>query len=379
MRGSINLGKIFGIPLRLHYTWFIIFALVTFSLVLYPWVEPPYPPIEQRIILGILTSLLFFASIITHELAHSILAIRNNIPVKEITLFVFGGVSQITKEATHPRTELLVAVVGPLTSLALAGIFYGVYLLLAGTQQGLAANLMWWLARINAFLAAFNLIPGFPLDGGRIFRAIVWQRTQDYHRATRIATRVSQVIAYAFMAGGIALIIFIPQQWFLGLWLTFIGWFLRDAARTSYQQVLLRDALVGITARQVTDYGCPLISPDLNLMELVQRHVLPTGRSCFLISWGAKLEGMVTLQQIRKVPRDRWTITSVQDVMTPASKLKVAYADQDMLSVLQEMNGQNANHIPVMEARKVIGAINREDIGRFLRTRAQFGTSSTPR
>jgi Zn-dependent protease len=379
MRGNISLGKIFGIPLRLHYTWFIIFALVTFSLVLYPLVERPYPPIEQRIILGILTSLLFFASIITHELAHSILAIRNNIPVKEITLFVFGGVSQITKEATHPRTELLVAVVGPLTSLALAGIFYGVYLVLAGTQQSLAANLMWWLARINLLLAAFNLIPGFPLDGGRIFRALVWQRTHDYHRATRIATKVGQGIAYAFMAGGIVLIIFIPENWFLGLWLTFIGWFLRDAARTSYQQVLLRDALVGITARQVTDYGCPLISPDLNLMELVQRHVLITGRSCFLISWGAELEGMVTLQQIRKVPRDRWAITSVQDIMAPASKLKVAYADQDILSVLQEMNGENANHIPVMEAGKVVGAINREDIGRFLRTRAQFGTGSTPR
>jgi len=379
MKGNISLGKIFGIPLRLHYTWFIIFALVTLSLVLYPWVEPPYPPIEQRIILGILTSLLFFASIITHELAHSIMAIRNNIPVKDITLFVFGGVSQITKEATHPKTELLVAVVGPLTSLALAGIFYGVYLLLARTEQSLASSLMWWLAMINVILAVFNLIPGFPLDGGRIFRAIVWQRTHDYHRATRIATRVGQGIAYAFMVGGIVLIILVPEYWFRGLWLTFIGWFLRDAARTSYQQVLLRDALIGITARQVTDYGCPLISPDLNLMELVQRHVLPAGRNCFLISWGAGLEGMVTLQQIKKVPRDRWAITSVQDIMTPASKLKVAYADQDILSILQEMNGENANHIPVMEAEKVVGVINREDIARFLRTRAHFGTSPTPR
>ena len=204
MRGNISLGRVFGIPLRLHYTWFIIFALVTYSLVLYPLVEPPYPPIEQRIILGILTSLLFFASILTHELAHSILAIRNNIPVKEITLFVFGGVSQITKEATSPRAELLIAIVGPLTSLALAGIFYGLHLLLAGTQQILAASLMQWLALINVILAVFNLIPGFPLDGGRIFRALVWQRTHDYHRATRIATNVGQGIAYALMAVGIA-------------------------------------------------------------------------------------------------------------------------------------------------------------------------------
>jgi Zn-dependent protease/CBS domain-containing protein len=377
MKGNISLGRVFGIPLRLHYTWFIIFAWVTFLLV-FSVVDQTYP-IEQRIILGILTSLLFFASVITHELAHSILAIRNNIPVKEITLFVFGGVSQITKEATHPRAELSIAIVGPLTSLALAGIFYGLHLLLAGTQQILAANLMWWLAWMNLILAVFNLIPGFPLDGGRIFRALVWQRTHDYHRATRIATKVGQGIAYALMAVGIASIFAPLLSWFNSLLLIFIGWFLRDAARASYQQVLLRDALTGITARQVTDYGCPLIPPHLNLTELVQQYILPTGRSCFLISWGAELEGMVTLQQIKKVPRSRWAITSVQDIMTPASKSKVAYADQDILSVLQEMNGESANHIPVIEAGKVIGIINREDIARFLRTRADFGTSSTPK
>jgi len=379
MRGNISLGRIFGIPLRLHYTWFIIFALVTTSLVLYPLVEPPYPPIEQRIILGILTSLLFFASILTHELAHSILAIRNNIPVKEITLFVFGGVSQITKEATHPRAELLIAIVGPLTSLALAGIFYGLHLLLAGTQQILAASSMWWLALINVVLAVFNLIPGFPLDGGRIFRALVWQRTHDYHRATRIATKVGQGIAYALMAVGIASIFTPFLSWFNGLLLIFIGWFLRDTARASYQQVLLRDALVGITARQVTDYASPLVPPHMNLTEMVDQYVLPTGRSCFLISWGAELEGLVTLQQIKKVPRTRWPTTTVQDVMTPANRLKVAYADQDLLGVLQEMSGESTNHIPVMEAGKVIGVINREDVARFLRTHAQFGTGSTTR
>jgi Zn-dependent protease/CBS domain-containing protein len=377
MRGNISLGKVFGIPLRLHYTWFIIFAWVTFSLVFYD-AGQTYP-IEQRIVLGILTSLLFFASIIIHELAHSILAIRNNIPVKEITLFVFGGVSQITKEATHPRAELSIAMVGPLTTLALAGIFYGLHLLLAATNQILGASLMWWLAWINVLLAVFNLIPGFPLDGGRIFRALLWQRTRDYHRATLIATKVGQGIAYALMAVGITSI-FVPLlPWFNGLLLIFIGWFLRDAAKASYQQVLLRDALTGITVRQATDYDCPLIPPHLNLMELVQQYILPTGRSCFLISWGAELEGMVTLQQIKKVPRSRWAIITVQDIMTPASKLKVAYVDQDILNVLQDMNGQSANHIPVMEAGKVIGIINREDIARFLRTRADFGTSSTPR
>ncbi len=378
MKGNISLGTIFGIPLRLHYTWLIIFALVTLSLIFYPLLEPPYPAIWQRVILGVLTSLLFFASIVTHELAHSILAVRNKIPVKEITLFVFGGVSQITKEATRPRAELLIAVVGPLTSLALGGIFYGLYVLLTGAGQTLIASLVWWLAWINIVLAVFNLIPGFPLDGGRILRAIVWHKTQDYHKATRIATRVGQGIAYAFIAGGIALM-FVLHLWFNGLWLVFIGWFLSNAARASYQQVLVRDALAGVTARQVTDYNCPLIPPHMTLAELVQQYVWATGRGCFLISWGAGLEGMVTQQQIKKVPRSQWATTTVQDIMTPASKLKAAYAEQDILSVLQEMNGENADHIAVMEAGKVIGIINREDIARFIRTRAEFGISQIPK
>jgi Zn-dependent protease len=378
MRPSISLGRVLGIPLRLHYTWFVIFALVTLSLVFGPLIEPPYPPIGQRVILGVLTSLLFFASIVTHELAHSILAVRNNIPVKDITLFVFGGVSQTTQEATHPRTELSIAIVGPLTSLALAGIFYGLHLILASTNQLLVASSMWWLTWINVLLAAFNLIPGFPLDGGRILRALVWHQTRDYRRATRIATRVGRGIAYAFIAAGIVLI-FVRQSWFDGIWLVLIGWFLNDAARASYRQVLLRDALVGITARQVTDYASPLVPPHMNLAELVDQYVLPTGRSCFLISWGAELEGMVTLQQIKKVPRIRRATTTAQDIMTPATKLKVAHADQDLLGVLQQMNGENTNHIPVVEAGKVTGIINREEIGRFLRTRAEFGTSSTPK
>jgi Zn-dependent protease/CBS domain-containing protein len=377
MRGSISLGKVLGIPLRLHYTWFVIFALVTLSLVLNPLIEPPYPPLGQRIILGVLTSLLFFASIVAHELAHSIFAIRNNIPVKDITLFVFGGVSQITKEATHPRAELSMALVGPLTSLALAGIFYGLHLILASANQFLVAGSMWWLAWINVLLAVFNLIPGFPLDGGRVFRALVWHRTRDYRRATRIATTVGRAIAYAFIAGGIVLIL-VRQSWFDGIWLVLIGWFLNDAARASYQQVLLRDALIGITARQLTDYASPLIPPHMNLAELVEQYVLPTGRSCFLISWGAELEGMVTLQQIKRVPRTRWATTTAQDIMTPANKLKIAQADQDLSAVLQEMNGENATHIPVIEAGKVIGIINREDIARFLRARAEFGAASKP-
>jgi len=370
MRDSISLGKILGVPLRLHYTWFIIFVFLTVSLVLY--VSGDYP-IEQRIILGIITSALFFGSIIVHELAHSVLAIRNGIPVKDITLFIFGGVSQITREATQPKTELLVAIVGPLASLAMGGIFYGAYFLLAQTQQTVAASLMQWLAMINVILAVFNLVPGFPLDGGRIFRALVWQRTGNYVRATSIATKVGRGIALAFIIGGIV-IIFTLHLWFQGLWLVFIGWFLHDAARASYQQVLLRNALYGITVHHVMDHGSPLISRDLNLRDLVQQYILPTGRTGFPVTREAVLDGMVTLQRIKKTPKAKWDITSVQDIMTPASKLKVAHPDQDILTLLQEMSGKTVNHIPVIQEGKVIGMVNREDLTRFLRTRVDLGT-----
>ena len=370
MKGSIGLGRVFGIPLRLHYTWIIIFVLLTTSLVFYFPIQGFYP-IEQRIIFGVLTSALFFASIIIHELAHSILAIRNGIPVREITLFVFGGVSQITKEATHPKAEFLIAMVGPLASLAMGGIFYGIHLVALEANQLLTAFL-WWLAIINVILALFNLIPGFPLDGGRVLRAIVWQRTHDYYRATSIATKVGQGIALLFIIGGIAIIL-VHHLWINGLWLIFLGWFLRDAAKASYQQVSLHGFLAGIKVRQVMDSNYPLIPPELNLSRLVQEYILPTGRNCFLVAKEATLEGMVTLGQIKKIPSAKWDDTSVQDIMTPASMLKAAYPAQDILSLLEQMSEEDATHIPVIEEGRVIGIVNREDLARFVRTRADLG------
>lgn len=370
MRGQIGLGKVFDIPLRLHYTWFIIFTLVTYSLLRYA-VAQSYS-IEQGIILGIFTSALFFASIITHELAHSIVAIRNSIPVREITLFVFGGVSQITREATSSRTESAVAVVGPLTSLALAGAFYGVHLLLAPTEHTLAAYLMQWLAFINVLLAMFNLIPAFPLDGGRIFRALLWHRMRDYRRATRIASRTGQVIAFMFITAGIALMVFVRAYWFSGMWFILIGWFLHDAARASYRQALFRDSLGALTVGQVADYDCPSVATETSIAELVNEHMLPSGRRCFLVTREGVPEGMVTLQQLKKTTREDWPVTSVREIMTPIGGLKTAHIDQDLLSVFHDMIEDSTDHILVSDAGRVVGAIHRGELTRYLRTRAEL-------
>jgi Zn-dependent protease len=232
MRGVIYLGKLFGIRFQLHFTWFIIFALVTISLV--------YPEYSRWTywVVGIITSLLFFGSVVAHELAHSLVGRANGVPIESITLFIFGGVAQMTREAPHPSAELKIAVAGPLSSLAIGSAFGLLWLFIPSAPEPIA-TMIEWLAVMNGVLAVFNLIPGFPLDGGRVFRSLLWRLTGNYHRSTRIATQVGRGIGYLFMLGGIVIIILRPSDlsWFDGIWIVFIGWFLENMARTSYRQL----------------------------------------------------------------------------------------------------------------------------------------------
>ncbi len=257
-----NLGKLFGIQFRLHFTWFIIFILVTVLLV--------YPDYSKWLywIIGIITSLLFFASVVAHELAHSLVGRANGIPIKSITLFIFGGVAQMTKEATRPGAELKMAAAGPICSLVIGGLF-GLLLLPIRNMPGPIPAMIYWLAVMNGGLAAFNLIPGFPLDGGRVFRALLWHFTGNYSRSTRIATRVGQGIGYLFVLGGISIIflsIFLHPfvlSWFDGIWIAFIGWFLEGAASASYRQIRWQEALHGFTASEATTPDCPVAPPEI--------------------------------------------------------------------------------------------------------------------
>ena len=364
MRKSLKLGKIAGIPLQLHYTWFIIFILITASLIAY-LPTPGYYILWQRIILGIIASLLFFVSITAHELAHSIIAVRNNIPVKNITLFVFGGVSQLTKEANRPATEILLAIVGPLSSIIIAGIFHGIHLLLGNNEP--LSTVAQWLAFINALMAMFNLIPGFPLDGGRVFRAIIWLRTGNYMQATHIATLTGRIIGYIFIAGGIIFMfitsqIFTSYQWITGLWLAFIGWFLEIAASISYRQASLHNVFNNYTIRDlmITDY--PIISQELNLERLVHDHFLPTGHQLFIVAKEGKLEGIIALSDIKKVPQKYWHTTPVGQAMIPADKLEIVHPEQDILSLLERMDEKNIKEVPVIEGGEIIGMISRDNI-----------------
>ena len=241
MSRGFSLGKLFGIEFRIHFTWFVIFALVTVFLV--------HPDYSQWLywVMGIIASLTFFASVVAHELAHSLVGRANGIPIASITLFIFGGVAQMTREATRPDAELKMAAAGPICSLIIGGLFGLLWVLMTNLPEPVSIMIL-WLAVMNGVLAVFNLIPGFPLDGGRVFRSLLWRYTGSYNRSTRIAARVGQGIGYLFILGGILIIFLRPfgLSWFDGIWFTFIGWFLQSAALASYRQVSWPDALTEI-------------------------------------------------------------------------------------------------------------------------------------
>lgn len=367
MESSLNIGKIFGIPIRLHFTWFIIFILITAPLIAFLPAPGPYI-LWYRIVSGIVASLLFFVSILVHELAHSYVAIKNGIPVKDITLFVFGGVSRITKEANRPVTEILIALVGPLTSICISAIFFGIYRGLANVDT-LLATLAQWLAYLNAFMALFNLIPGFPLDGGRILRSVIWHRTGSFIRGTRTATIAGRAIGYIFIAGGI-IIMFVAAQWtgsmlsslWIGLWLLFIGSFQEISATISYREALLRDAINGFTAKDIININFPVVSGEITIEQLVYQSMLSTGNKWFIVATDNSLQGLISLRNIKKVPHAQWQTTTVKEVMVPDSSLITVSPDEDALSILENMEEKNIYRVPVIKEGKIAGIISYDNL-----------------
>jgi len=373
MGGAFSLGRIFGIQFRIHYSWFIIFVLITGSL---SWQYFPYTYPEWSAptywLTGIATSLLFFASVVAHELAHSLVARANDIPVKSITLFLFGGVAHMTREASRHGAELRMALAGPVASLVIGGLFFGLHLLLQSVNEPLAA-LTFWLARINVVLALFNLIPGFPLDGGRVFRSLLWRFSGNYQRATRIAFEVGRGVGYLFVAGGVILMFLSRENWFNGLWLAFIGIFLTYMATASYRQTQWQAALMGVKVADVMTTTCPVISPYVTISRVVQDYIFVGGHQCFMVTDGGELQGILTLRNIKSVDQKTWDTTAVSDVMTPAERLKVVRRDEEVLSVIEQMEEYGISQMPVESEGRVIGLVTRDDVLRLLYTRSRLG------
>lgn len=367
---SVKLTKIRGIDVGVHYSWFIVFALITFSLTARFASEHPQWTLVEHYAVGIATSFLFFSSILVHELAHSFVALAKGIPVRSVTLFVFGGVAQIGREPDRPMTEFQIAIAGPIASTLLA-VGFGVIAYLGGEQFERLSALAGWLSSINLMLAVFNLVPGFPLDGGRIFRAALWHITGSLTKATRIAAGTGQGIGYALIFLGIWA--GFSVNWFSGLWLAFIGWFLMNAAQESVVQVSIRSALSGLTAEDVMSRDGLTVSGRMSLAELIRDHVLRTGQRCFTVTDDNRLEGLVTVHHIKTVPQERWAQVSVGEAMMPVSQVRVVAPDQPLLDVLRLLEGSDVNQVPVVAGDRLVGMITRDHLLRVLTAKTELG------
>jgi Zn-dependent protease/CBS domain-containing protein len=368
---KIRLGKLLGIPFQIDPTWFVVFTLITLSLTSRFAEEYPHWTTLTYWIVGILTSILFFVSVVLHELAHSVVAISKGIPVRSITLFIFGGVAQISREANRPGTEFLVAAAGPAASIMISIFFGGLWILGKGSYEVVTA-LCQWLAEINFMLALFNLVPGFPLDGGRILRSIIWAVSGNFGTATRAASTLGKLVAYAFIIMGV--VIGVRGNFINGLWIGFIGWFLLNAAQQSFQQVILRESLSGIKANDMMTSDCPRVPPGITVAQFIEDFLFRTGRHCFLIMDQDLLLGIITLHEVNKTPRDRWDQIRVEQIMLPLQQLKWVSPDQDIVRILEYMDREDINQVPVVEEGRLVGMVGRQEILRLLQRRLELST-----
>ena len=370
LRSQVKLGRIFGIEIGLHYSWFLIALLIVFSLS--SQFHTSNPQWGDGVILGlaVATAILFFVSLLLHELAHSIVAKSNGLPVKEITLFALGGVSQIEKNPTSARLEFWMAFVGPLTSAAIGGICMLAARAVGGTSSDPWMAMLLWLGYINLTLAAFNLIPGYPLDGGRVLRAIVWWKTGDADRSTRAAAKTGEAVAFAFIAFGIFQ--FFGGAGVGGLWTAFIGWFLLQAARESYAQVGLAHALEGVRVADVMTRDCPTVDGSLNVQNFVEQELLRTGRRCFVVVEKGEVTGLVTPHEIKQIDRAKWPFMTLHDVMRPIRDLRSVAPGDSLKSALELMSRDDVNQLPVVSNGHLEGMLSRAQLLTYLQTHAEL-------
>jgi len=375
-RASFRIARILGIPIYLDASWLLIFGLITYDLskIVFPgmnlnWTQTQYWSA------GFLTSLFFFGSVLFHELAHSVVAKYYKIPVHSITLFIFGGIARIGREPSKPIQEFNIAAAGPLASFFLAGAFGAMMLAFRANPKIVEPAEI--LGRSNFFLAVFNLVPGFPLDGGRIFRAMIWGITKNFSRATLVAGSSGKVVAYAMMGVG-GYQAFFKNDWVSGLWLGLIGWYLLTAAQQSITQMTIRDALAGLHASDVMSHEVPTINGNMTLDEY-GAEVLRTGRRCHLVLSGDRLVGMMNVHTLNAVPRSEWANNSVQAAMIPRDKIQWTSPDEPLLRLLERLLTADINQMPVVrsaadEAPQIVGIVTRDSILRVMQTHSELAS-----
>ncbi|TMC42745.1 MAG: CBS domain-containing protein [Chloroflexi bacterium] len=371
MPGSFRIFRIAGIDINIHISWLIILVFLTFSLAT-GWFPITYPGSSTATyyLLGFIASILLFVSVLLHELAHSFVARSRGLQVKSIVLFIFGGVSNIEQEPQTPGIEFSMAFVGPLVSLLIGVVCYGLWLLVRGTHS-LIVPILSYLALMNIILGIFNLIPGFPLDGGRVLRSIIWKATGNFQTATNITTFVGQAFAYLIILWGILL--FFAGNAFNGLIIIFTGWFLLTSAQSARSQSALDTAFRGVTVNQIMDTNVLTVPANISLQKLVDEYFLPRGLRSAFVMQGDQLAGLITLSDIRHVPRDQWPQTPVGYAMIPLERLHTITPQQNVKDVLPLMTGQDVNQLAVVQDGRLVGVLTREGILRSLEIRRNLG------
>jgi len=381
MRSTIKLGKISGIEIGLHYSWFIIAALIVFSLGEHFHQVNPEWGTGKIWITALVTAALFFVTLLLHELAHSLVAQRRGLRIRAITLFALGGVSQIEDDATDAKTEFWVAIAGPITSLMIGfgclAIAMGLGWHRSTEPQTAVTGVLVWLGYINIALALFNMIPGFPLDGGRVLRSIIWGITKNADRSTRIAARIGQVVALLFILDGIWQ--FFSGAGFGGLWIAFIGWFLMDAAKASYAEVGVREELRGIRVSDVMSRDCIIVNCGMSLQDFVDTYLLMTGQRCYAVEDHGRLIGLITPRDVGTVPRNGWGSITVREAMRPLADLHIISPDTPILDALKLMARNDVNQLPVVADGTLQGMVSRAQIVRLLQVPSMLQLPTTYR
>jgi Zn-dependent protease/CBS domain-containing protein len=378
MKGSLRLGRIAGIEIGIHYTWLLAFILFAwlFAEGLFRQASPGYS-VGTYWIAGIVVTLLLFLSVLLHELAHSLVAQARGIPVRSITLFIFGGVSNLEEEAERPAAEFAMAIVGPITSLVLALIFWIIFqamqpcVSLAGffrfggwlPQENIVAAALYQLAFINALLAAFNILPGFPLDGGRVLRSILWGTTGNLVRATNIAATVGRFFGWGFIALGVYW--FLRGDWLGGLWIAFIGWFLSNAADASRQEATLKEHLTGARVKDVMYVSQESISPKTTVADVVYGIFQQRFRRAVPVCQDNRPVGIVTITDLKGLPQEKWAETPVEQIMTREPLYSVTPED-DLNAAMKLITQHDLNQVLVLSQGQCAGLLSRADIIRYL-------------
>ncbi len=368
VNSAFTLGTIRGIAIRVHWSWIAIFALIAWSLAegvfgeaFTGWAG------GTRYAAAVVTAVLFFGSVLLHELSHSFVALYYGMHVPSITLFIFGGVASLGGEMRTAGQEFRIAIAGPLMSWFIGLVFGGIWLL---TRDFEVSAIFGYLGFINVLLGAFNLLPGFPLDGGRVFRSIVWARTRDLMRATRIAAQVGVFISYVMMALGVIVILGLGQL--AGLWYILIGLFLKSASEGSYASLLVETALRNVSVASVMRPPPEPVHAVLSLQRLVDERVLTMAERAFLVEDGGRVVGLITTSDLAKHPRDEWNRTTVQQAMVPTDKVITVLPETELLEAMKQMQEHDIHQLPVIEDGQVLGMLTRGDVMQQIQLRTEF-------